>query len=132
MSSVTSRKLLQKRDFFEGSTTSMADSVDENLPCGQSNKSLLGLVRDTDGLKFRFPSRSQSCGEVYNSGTVGGWPGGVGVSMAETLVFPTLSSANREPTYCLFGTAWYACICQSILPYMRGRSRFPPDLGHCW
>ena len=59
MSSVTSRKLLQKRDFFEGSTTSMADSVDENLPCGQSNKSLLGLVRDTDGRKFRFPSLSQ-------------------------------------------------------------------------
>ena len=50
-------------------------------------------------------------GEVYNGGTIGGWLGGVGGGMTETLMFPTLSYATRGPMCCLFKTSWSACIC---------------------
>ena len=80
------RKLSQKLARLEGSTSSMAASVDAKRPYEQEERRLLDLVSEMGGRRCRCLPLSKICCGLNNGGTVGECLGGVGGGMVEMLM----------------------------------------------
>ena len=60
----------------------MASHVDVKRLFKQENQHRLGLMSETGGWECHCLTRSQMCGGLHNSGTIGEWLRGIGGGLA--------------------------------------------------